>query len=105
MGSYDGHESARSEDRKRPPALIEASEERETGILLLNNQRQHRTSHAQTDVPPLRIRASYCAPCQPLLRHFPRWIRSPPPETRRDLEFWERPSFKRPCMHPRRGCV
>ena len=28
---------------------------RETGILLPNNQRQHRTSHAPKDVLPLRI--------------------------------------------------
>ena len=40
----------------------------ETGILLPNNQRQHRTSHAAKDVLPLRICANYCAPCQPLLR-------------------------------------
>ena len=26
--------------------------------------------------------ASYCAPCQPLLRAFPDWIRSPPPTCR-----------------------
>ena len=41
---------------------------RAAGILLQNNQRQHRTSHAPKDVLPLRICASYCAPCQPLLR-------------------------------------
>jgi len=52
---------------------------RETGILLPNNQRQHRTSHAPKDVLPLRICANYCAPCQPLLRAFSGWIRSPPP--------------------------
>ena len=40
--------------------------ERETGILLPNNQRQHRTSHAPKDVLPLRICAIYSAPCQPL---------------------------------------
>ena len=28
---------------------------------------------------PLRICASYCAPCQPLLRAFPGWIRRPSP--------------------------
>ena len=37
---------------------------RETDILLPNNQRQHRTSHAPKDVLPLRIWANYCAPCQ-----------------------------------------
>ena len=51
----------------------------ETGILLPNNQRQHRTSHAPKDVLPLRIFANYCVPCQPLLRTFPGWIRSSPP--------------------------
>ena len=35
----------------------------ETGVLLPNNQRQHRTSHAPKDVLPLRICANYCAPC------------------------------------------
>ena len=35
----------------------------ETSILLPNNQRQHRTSHARKDVLPLRICANYCAPC------------------------------------------
>jgi len=40
--------------------------QRETGILLPNNQRQHRTSHAPKDVLPLGICANYCAPCQPL---------------------------------------
>ena len=55
---------------------------RETGILLPNNQRQHRTSHAPKDVLLLRICASYCAPCQLLLRDFPGWIRSPPPTGR-----------------------
>jgi len=34
---------------------------RETGILLPNNQRQHRTSHAPKDVLPLRICANYGA--------------------------------------------
>ena len=29
-----------------------------------NNQRQNLTSHALTDVLPLRICAEYCAPCQ-----------------------------------------
>jgi len=29
--------------------------EAETGILLPNNQRQHRTSHAPKDVLPLRV--------------------------------------------------
>ena len=51
----------------------------EVGIFLPNNQHQHRTSHAPKDVLPLRICAKYCAPCQPLLRAFPGWIRSPPP--------------------------
>ena len=37
---------------------------RETAILLPNNQRQHRTSHAPKDVLPVRICANYCAPCQ-----------------------------------------
>ena len=49
------------------------------GILLPNNQRQHSTSHAPKDMLPLRICADYCAPCQPLLRAFSGWIRSPPP--------------------------
>ena len=34
---------------------------RKNGILLPNNQRQHRTSHAPEDVLPLRIYADYCA--------------------------------------------
>ena len=38
---------------------------RETGILLPNNQRLHRTPHAPQDVLPLCICAYYCAPCQP----------------------------------------
>ena len=38
----------------------------ETGILLLNNQRQHRTSHAPKDVLPLRICTNYRAPFQPM---------------------------------------
>ena len=37
---------------------------REAGVLLPNNQRQHRTSHAPENVLPLRICANYCAPCQ-----------------------------------------
>ena len=37
-------------------------------MLLPNNQRQHRTSHAPKDVLPFRICADNCAPCQPLLR-------------------------------------
>jgi len=60
-----------------PPQCTQPN--RETGILLPNNQRQHRTRHAPKDVMPLRICANYCAPCQPLLRAFPGWIRSPPP--------------------------
>ena len=35
---------------------------RETGILLPNNQRQHRNWHTPKDVLPLRICANYCAP-------------------------------------------
>ena len=49
----------------------------EIGILLPNNQRQHRTSHAPKDVLPLCICANYCDPWQPLLRAFPGWIQSP----------------------------
>jgi len=41
----------------KPRVLVRA--EREIGILLPNNQRQHRTSHAPKDV---RIFAKYCAP-------------------------------------------
>ena len=52
---------------------------REIGILLPNNQRQHRTSLAPIDMLPLCICAHYCAPCQPILRAFFEWIRSPPP--------------------------
>ena len=53
-------------------------------MLLQDKQRQHRTLHIQKDVLPFWMRyttdcASYCAPCQPLLRVFPGWIRSPPP--------------------------
>ena len=51
----------------------------ENGNLMPNNQRQHRTSHAPKDVLPLRICANYCASCQPLLRAFSGWVRSPPP--------------------------
>ena len=50
---------------------------KEIRILLPNNQRQHRTSHAPKDVLPLRTCANYGAPCQPLLRDFSEWIRSP----------------------------
>jgi len=39
----------------------------EIGILMPDNQRQHRTSHAPKDVLSLRICANYCAPCQPFL--------------------------------------
>ena len=39
---------------------------RETGMLLPNNQRQHRATHAPKEVLPLRICANHCAPCQPL---------------------------------------
>ena len=50
---------------------------RETGILLPNNQRQNRTSHALKDVLPLRTCANDCAPCQPLLRDFFRiWLKT-----------------------------
>ena len=52
---------------------------RETGILLPNNQRQHRTSHAPKDVLTLRKCANYSVPCQMLLRAFSEWIQSPPP--------------------------
>jgi len=38
------------------PALF-----RQTGILLPNNQHQHRTSHAPKDVLPLRTCANYCS--------------------------------------------
>ena len=46
-----------------PPAQADV----ETGILLPNNQRQHRTSQAPKDVVPSRICADYCAPCQALV--------------------------------------
>ena len=59
------------------------SRPREIGILLPNNQRQHRTSHTPKDVLPLCICAHNCAPCQPLLRAFSGWIRSPPPAPRK----------------------
>ena len=36
-------------------------EDRETGILLPSNQRQHRTSHAPKNVVPVHICAYYCA--------------------------------------------
>ena len=42
----------------------------ENGIVLPNNQRKHRTSRAPKDVLPSHICANYCAPCQPLSRHF-----------------------------------
>ena len=49
-------------------------------MLLPNNQRQHRTSHAPKDVLPLRICANYCAPCHEQARRSratqPRAIRS-----------------------------
>ena len=60
------------------PALYRGTSLREIGILLPNNQRKHRTLHIQKDVLPWHC-ASYCAPCQPLLRAFSGWIRSPPP--------------------------
>ena len=47
------------------PCHAETLCERETGILLPNNLRQHRTSHALNDVLPLRICADHCSPCQP----------------------------------------
>jgi len=50
--------------------------DREIGILLPNNQRQHRTSRRMCCLTHC---ASYCAPCQPLVRAFSGWIRSPPP--------------------------
>ena len=43
----------------------------ETGVLLPNNQRQHRPSHTPKDVLPSRMCARYCAPSQLLLRAFP----------------------------------
>ena len=46
------------------PPPLRSTQKAETGILLPNNQRQHRTSHAPKDVLPLRICANYCAPCQ-----------------------------------------
>jgi len=52
---------------------------KETGILLPNNQRQHRTSHASKDVLPLRICANDCAPSQPLGQTVLGWIQSPLP--------------------------
>jgi hypothetical protein len=39
----------------------------EIGILLPNNQRQHRTSHAPKDLLPLRICANYCSQLSPLI--------------------------------------
>ena len=76
-----------------PPVLLlgptggGGSHERDTPLLLLsrnwyllpNNQHQHRTSHAPNKVLPLRLCANYPAACQPLLRAFSGWIRSPPP--------------------------
>ena len=55
--------------------------QREIGILLPNNQRQHRTLHILED-DCLSHCASYCALCQPLLRAFSGWIRSPYPTHR-----------------------
>jgi hypothetical protein len=54
---------------------------KEAGISLPKNQRQHRTSHIQKDVMPYTCTnfAGFCAPCQPLWRTFPGWIRPPPP--------------------------
>ena len=72
---------------------------RETGILLPNNQRQHRTSHAPTDVLSLRVCVNYCAPCQPLVRAFSGWIRYQPPTT-----TWNKPPAakrRRRTMHAR----
>ena len=51
----------------------------EIGNSLPNNQRQHHTLHIQEDVLSFSHCADYCAPCQPLLRAFFGWIRSPPP--------------------------
>ena len=52
-----------------------------TDVVLPNNRRQHRTSHAPNDVLPLRICANYCVSCQPLLRAFPNGfdLHLPPP--------------------------
>ena len=52
---------------------------REAGIVLPNNLRQQGFSHAPKDVLPLRMLANYCAQCQPHLRAFFGWIRSPLP--------------------------
>ena len=70
---------------RRPPgsALGFRTHRREIGMLLPNNQRQHRTLHIQKDVLPYPLCASYCAPCQPRLPAFSGWIRSPPPTTHR----------------------
>ena len=57
-------------------------------MLSPNNQRQHRTSYAPKDVLPLRICANFCALCQPLVRAFPGWIRSPPPTILTHTEPW-----------------
>ena len=46
-------------------------------ILLPNNQRQHRTLHASRKMCCPTHCANNCAPCQPLLRAFSEWIRSP----------------------------
>ena len=54
---------------------------RKIGIFLPNNQRQHRSLHVQEDVLPYAL-CSLLRPCQPLLRAFSRWIRSPPPTPR-----------------------
>ena len=63
-----------SSARRRSPS-------RET-VSLPNN---HRTAHAPKDMLPLRICASYCAPCQPLFRAFSGWILSPPPTRTKDF--------------------
>ena len=63
----------------RPKCTCVALGYRETGIVLSNNQRQHRTSRAPQDVLPLLLCANYCTLCQPLVRAFSGWIRSPPP--------------------------
>ena len=61
------------------PFFSDGTAHQQTGISLPNSQRQHRTSHAPKDVLPLRKCVNYCAPCQPLVRDFSGWIRSPPP--------------------------
>ena len=49
---------------RRQPTSV-APPPSEIGILLPNNHRQHRTSHALKDVLPLRICANYAPPTPP----------------------------------------